>query len=53
VVQVTFSGSKRVEVGIGNPAKSDAGTESGHEYQGNADDDADVEHGESSFPGCK
>lgn len=46
VVQMTLPGSKRVEIGIGDPAKSNPWAEGGHEYQCDADDDADVEHSE-------
>ena len=55
VVQVTFPGSKRVEVGIRDPPKSDAGAERGHEQKGDADDNPDVEHGNGSFcrPECR
>jgi hypothetical protein len=49
VVQVTFPGSKRIQVWIRDPPKSDAGAEGGHEQEGDADDDPDVEHRDSSF----
>ena len=49
VVQPTFPGGTRIEIGVGDAAKSDARAEGGHEYQCDADDDADVEHGDSPF----
>jgi hypothetical protein len=49
VVQMTFPGGQRVEVWIRDPPKSDAWAEGGHEQEGDAYDDPDVEHGNGSF----
>ena len=49
VIQMATGGRKRIEIWIGDAAKSDAGAKGGHEQECYADDDAEVEHGTNSF----
>jgi hypothetical protein len=55
LVQMRPRSFTRIEIRIGDPAKPDAGAEGGHEQEGDAHDNADVEHNDSSFsaPGMR
>ena len=55
LVQMTSGGGTRIEIGIGDTAKSDPRAEGRHEQERKAGDNADVEHGNRSVsrPECR
>jgi hypothetical protein len=49
LVQMASRGCTRIEIWIGDAAKPNTRAEGGHEQERDADDDANVEHCDSSF----